>query len=272
MPELPEVETTRRGIAPLVTGKTIARAVVRVPSLRWPVPTDLTRTLAGQTVLAVERRAKYLLLRCSGGYAIIHLGMTGHLRPIAAGTPPEKHDHIDLEFTDGSALRFNDPRRFGAFLWTPDDPHRHPLLVELGPEPFAGEMDGAYLHRRSRGRRAAVKPFIMDQAVVVGVGNIYASEALFRAGIHPAAEAGRIGPERYEGLARAIRDVLDQAIAAGGTTIRNFADTDGKPGYFALQLQVYGRAGEACPHCGRNIRSPRLGGRSTYYCQYCQRK
>ncbi|MBE0599571.1 MAG: bifunctional DNA-formamidopyrimidine glycosylase/DNA-(apurinic or apyrimidinic site) lyase [Desulfuromonadales bacterium] len=272
MPELPEVETTRRGIAPLVTGKTIARVVVRVPSLRWPVPADLARTLVGQTVLAVERRAKYLLLRCSGGHLIIHLGMTGHLRPVLAGAPARKHDHIDLEFTDGSCLRFHDPRRFGAFLWTPDDPHLHPLLVELGPEPFAVEMDGAYLHRRSRRRRAAVKPFIMDQSVVVGIGNIYASEALFRAGIHPGAEAGRLSLPRYERLAWAIREVLDQAIAAGGTTIRDFANTEGNPGYFALQLQVYGREGETCPHCDRPIKTERLGGRSTYYCSHCQKK
>ena len=271
MPELPEVETTRRGLAPLVTGRTIARTLVRVPALRWPLPPELPEILAGRTMLAVERRAKYLLLHATGGCIILHLGMSGHLRSVRAGSSPAKHDHLDLEFTDGSCLRLNDPRRFGAFLWTPDDPHRHPLLAALGPEPLAGEFDGDYLHCRSRGRRGAIKPFIMDQGVVVGVGNIYASEALFRAGIHPATEAGRIGPARYAKLAWGIRAVLAEAIEAGGTTIRDFADTEGRPGYFARQLQVYGREGEPCPCCGRPVRSGRLGGRSTYFCSKCQR-
>lgn len=271
MPELPEVETIRRGIAPLVEGRTIAGAVVRAPGLRWPFPDDLGAILAGQQVLAVGRRAKYLLLRCTSGHLLLHLGMTGHLRVVASETPPVKHDHVDLQFTDGNALRFNDSRRFGALLWTPADPHLHPLLVELGPEPFAAEMDGDYLFRRSRGRRSAVKTFIMDQTVVVGVGNIYASEALFQAGIHPETEAGKIGRDRYERLAQAIREVLDAAIAAGGTTIRDFVDSTGKPGYFHLQLQVYGREGEPCRRCGKSIQALRLGGRSTYFCRTCQR-
>jgi formamidopyrimidine-DNA glycosylase len=270
MPELPEVETTRRGIAPHLVGRTIERLVCRVPQLRWPLP-EATVPLAGQQVLAVERRAKYLLLRCSGGTLILHLGMSGHLHLVAATAPPLRHDHVDLVFTDGSALRFNDARRFGALLWTPDDPHRHPLLVELGPEPFAAEMDGAYLYGRSRGRKAAVKPFLMDQQVVVGVGNIYASEALFRAGIDPRRPAGSVSRARYERLAAAIREVLSAAIAAGGTTIRDFVDAGGKPGYFALQLKVYGREGAACPGCGRPIAQERLGGRSTYFCRKCQR-
>jgi formamidopyrimidine-DNA glycosylase len=189
----------------------------------------------------------------------------------APRAPPPRHDHVDLVFTDGSALRFNDARRFGALLWTPDDPHRHPLLVELGPEPFAAEMDGAYLYGRSRGRKGAVKPFLMDQQVVVGVGNIYASEALFRAGIDPRRPAGSIGRARYERLAAAIREVLTAAIAAGGTTIRDFVDAGGRPGYFALQLKVYGREGEACSACGRPIAQERIGGRSTYFCRKCQR-
>jgi formamidopyrimidine-DNA glycosylase len=197
--------------------------------------------------------------------------MSGHLRLVAAGTLPQAHDHVDLVFTDGSALRFNDTRRFGALLWTPDDPHRHPLLVELGPEPFAAEMDGAYLFRRSRGRKGAVKPFLMDQQVVVGVGNIYASEALFRAGIDPRRPAGNISCARYERLAAAIREVLTEAIAAGGTTIRDFVDAVGKPGYFSLQLKVYGRGGEDCSGCGRPIVQERLGGRSTYFCRKCQK-
>jgi formamidopyrimidine-DNA glycosylase len=271
MPELPEVETTRRGLAPLVTGRTVARVLVRVPALRWPLPPDLPATMAGRTILEVDRRAKYLLLRCTGGCIILHLGMSGHLRLVRAGSPPARHDHLDLEFTDSSCLRFNDPRRFGAFLWTADDPQQHPLLATLGPEPLTGELDGGYLHCRSRGRRGAVKPFIMDQGVVVGVGNIYASEALFRAGIHPETEAGRIDQLRYQKLAAGIRAVLEEAIAAGGTTIRDFADTEGKPGYFARQLQVYGREGEPCLGCGRPVRAVRLSGRSTYFCPKCQK-
>ena len=269
MPELPEVETTRRGIEPHLVGRTIERLVCRVPRLRWPLPGEAA-SLAGQQVLGVARRAKYLLLRCSGGTVILHLGMSGHLHLVAAGTPPQTHDHVDLVFTDGSALRFNDARRFGALLWTPDDPHRHPLLVELGPEPFAAEMDGAYLYRRSRGRKGAVKPFIMDQQVVVGVGNIYASEALFRAGIDPRRPAGGIGLARYERLAAAICEVLTEAITAGGTTIRDFTDAGGRPGYFRLQLKVYGREGEACPACDLPIVCSRIAGRSTYFCRKCQ--
>ncbi|HEY7746621.1 MAG TPA: bifunctional DNA-formamidopyrimidine glycosylase/DNA-(apurinic or apyrimidinic site) lyase [Desulfuromonadales bacterium] len=270
MPELPEVETTRRGIEPHLVGRTIERLVCRVPRLRWPLPGEAVAPV-GEQVLAVERRAKYLLLRCSDGTLILHLGMSGHLRLVAAGTPPQPHDHVDLVFTDGTALRFNDTRRFGALLWTPDDPLLHPLLVELGPEPFAAEMNGDYLYRRSRGRKGTVKPFIMDQQVVVGVGNIYASEALFRAGIDPRRPAGSISRTCYERLADAIREVLTDAIAAGGTTIPNFIDAGGKPGYFALQLKVYGREGEACPGCGRPIVQERLGGRSTYFCRKCQR-
>jgi formamidopyrimidine-DNA glycosylase len=271
MPELPEVETVRRGLAPLLVGRRVARVLLRVPALRWPIPADLPTLLAGQSILAIDRRAKYLLLHFNHGRAIVHLGMSGHLRLVAAGSEPQKHDHLDLEFTDGSCLRFNDPRRFGAFLWTTDDPLRHPLLAALGPEPLADELDGAWLYRRSRGRRGAVKPFLMDQQIVVGVGNIYASEALFRAGIDPARAAGKIGQERYERLAAAVRAVLGEAIAAGGTTIRDFEGTDGRPGYFARQLQVYGRAGEPCPACRQPIRSVRLGGRSTFFCGRCQR-
>lgn len=270
MPELPEVETTRRGIAPHLVGRMIARLVCRVPHLRWPLPAEVA-SLAGQQVQAVERRAKYLLLRCSGGALILHLGMTGYLRMVDAGTPPQAHDHVDLVFTDGSALRLNDARRFGALLWTSDDPHRHPLLVELGPEPFAAEMGGDYLFRRSRGRRGAVKPFIMDQQVVVGVGNVYASEALFRAGIDPRRPAGSIGRARYGRLAEAIREVLTEAIASGGTTIRDFVGPGGRPGYFQRQIKVYGRQGEPCPFCTRPIAQQRLGGRTTYFCRKCQR-
>ncbi|OHB30178.1 MAG: DNA-formamidopyrimidine glycosylase [Desulfuromonadaceae bacterium GWC2_58_13] len=270
MPELPEVETTRRGIAPLVEGKTIVSVVTRVVGLRWPFPPHLGAILAGRTIYTVERRAKYLLLRCDGGTLILHLGMTGHLRVVSPRVPPGCHDHVDLVFADGSCLRFNDSRRFGALLWTSDDPALHPLLAGLGPEPFDEAMSGERLYRLSRGRKNAVKPYIMDQRILVGVGNIYASEALFRAGIDPARAAGRVGLVRYRRLTAAIREVLDAAIAAGGTTIRDFSDSEGRPGYFAIQLQVYGRTGEPCLHCGEAIRQRRLGQRSTYFCRFCQ--
>ncbi|BCR05383.1 formamidopyrimidine-DNA glycosylase [Desulfuromonas versatilis] len=271
MPELPEVETTRRGIEPLITGRIVTRVVVRVAKLRWPISRTLEETLCGQSILGVERRAKYLLLRFGAGTALIHLGMSGHLRVVPEATPAGKHDHVDIALSDGNCLRFNDPRRFGALLWLPNDPQDHPLLAELGPEPFAAEMDGDYLFQRSRGRKVAVKPFIMDQRVLVGVGNIYASEALFRAGIDPRREAGAVSLKRYRLLAEAIRKVLAEAIAAGGTTIRDFRGEGGKPGYFALQLRVYGREGEPCPGCGRPIRVVRLGQRASYFCASCQK-
>jgi len=270
MPELPEVETTRRGILPAV-GRTVRKVVLRVPALRWPVPADLESALVGQSLRGVERRAKYLLLRFDTGTVILHLGMSGYLRLVRGESPLKKHDHIDLLFTDGSALRLNDSRRFGAFLWTGDAPMDHPLLVEMGPEPVAGSLDGDYLFQKARGRRVAVKPFIMDQKIVVGVGNIYASEALHRAGIHPLREAGRISRNRYEKLVLAIGEVIQEAIAAGGTTIRDFQVGEGKPGYFRQQLRVYGRDGKPCLGCGRAIRQMRQGQRSTYYCSACQR-
>lgn len=271
MPELPEVETTCRAIAPLIIDRTVARVRYRVAKLRRPVPTEATESLVGQSIMGVERRAKYLLLRFRTGSLILHLGMTGHLHVVPADTPPERHDHIDLEFTDGTCLRFNDSRKFGLFLWTEADPYRHPLLVHLGPEPLAGQMSGAFLYVRARGRRAPIKTFIMDQRTVVGVGNIYASEALFRAGIHPAREAGRIGPVRFRRLADSIREVLTEAIAEGGTTMRDFQETGGKPGYFRRKLRVYGRAGKPCLRCGRPIEGIRLGQRSTYFCRNCQK-
>lgn len=271
MPELPEVETTRVGLEPLLLGRSFIGAVVRVPSLRWPVSGELGTILSGETIRVVGRRAKYLLIGCSGGTLIIHLGMSGHLQVVSAELPAGRHDHVDLLLDDGQAVRFHDPRRFGALLWTDHDPSIHPLLVEMGPEPFAVELDGDYLYDRSRGRRAPVKAFIMDQRILVGVGNIYASEALFRAGIAPGLAAGRLGRERYRRLLKAIREVLEEAIAAGGTTLRDFRGQGGKPGYFARELQVYGREGEPCPRCGRSIRQRRLGQRSTYYCPGCQK-
>jgi formamidopyrimidine-DNA glycosylase len=271
MPELPEVETTRRGLEPLLTGCTITAVNVHNRTLRWPVPYDLAHTLPGQAVQAVERRSKYLLLRCTAGTLLVHLGMTGHLRVVPAAAPLRKHDHVELLLDDGRALRFNDSRRFGAMLWTADEPLAHPLLRELGPEPFAAACSGASLHRRARGRRVAVKPFLMDARTVVGVGNIYASEALFRAGIDPRRPAGQISAARYARLVTAVRAVLAEAIAAGGTTIRDFADSSGQPGYFRISLRVYDRAGEPCVACGTLIRLVRLGQRSTYFCPKCQR-
>jgi formamidopyrimidine-DNA glycosylase len=271
MPELPEVETTRRGITPLICGKTIAQLILRTDKLRWPLDQALCLSLPGQTLLSVERRAKYLLLGAERGTLLLHLGMSGSLRVIPAATTENKHDHVDLIFTDGSCLRLTDPRKFGALLWTDADPGSHPLLADLGPEPLSEQFDGDYLYTASRKRKVAVKPFIMDQKLVVGVGNIYASEALFAAGIDPRLPAGKVGRERYRRLASEIKRVLEMAIAAGGTTINDFSQSDGKPGYFKQQLQVYGRDGLPCPVCGRKLKSIRLGQRSTCFCSQCQR-
>ncbi|MDO9371011.1 MAG: bifunctional DNA-formamidopyrimidine glycosylase/DNA-(apurinic or apyrimidinic site) lyase [Gammaproteobacteria bacterium] len=271
MPELPEVETTRRGIARHSVGKTVARVVVRDARLRWPVPRTLGRRLPGQLIEAVERRGKYLLLRSRAGTLIMHLGMSGSLHVLPASTPAQKHDHLDIVFTDHTCLRLRDPRRFGAALWTERDPLTHPLLSLLGPEPLGEDFNAAYIHRRARGRRTAIKQFIMDSRMVVGVGNIYASEALFAAGIHPARATGRVSLERCERLVCSIRDVLRKAIAQGGTTLRDFRSSDGTPGYFQQQLAVYGRDGLPCPACGHPVRQLRQGQRATYYCARCQR-
>ncbi len=270
MPELPEVETTRRGIAPHVEGRTVTGVTVRQRQLRWPVPKGLGRSLKGQTLQAVSRRGKYLLLGFDRGTVILHLGMSGSLRLVPCDTPPGRHDHVDIAFDSGRCLRLTDPRRFGAVLHTRDDPHHHELLARLGPEPLAPGFDGHWLYERSRKRRQAVKAFIMDSKVVVGVGNIYASEALFLAGIHPRRPAGRIGAARYDALAGAIREVLTAAIEAGGTTLRDFTQSDGRPGYFARELHVYGREGNPCPACGTPIRQEVIGQRSSYFCPKCQ--
>ncbi|MDX5334311.1 MAG: bifunctional DNA-formamidopyrimidine glycosylase/DNA-(apurinic or apyrimidinic site) lyase [Gammaproteobacteria bacterium] len=271
MPELPEVETTRRGIAPHIAGHRVRAVIVRQPRLRWPVPKALAQRLAGQTIDAVERRGKYLLLRTRAGTAILHLGMSGSLRIVDAGVPPEPHDHLDLVLENGRALRLRDPRRFGAALWTGTDPLAHKLLAPLGPEPLSEAFDTDYLYARSRGRRGSIKEFIMNSHVVVGVGNIYASESLFRAGINPKRAAGRVSRERYAALVQAIKEVLAEAIQQGGTTLRDFVREDGQPGYFRIRLKVYDRAGEPCPACGTAIRQITQGQRSTYYCPVCQR-
>ncbi len=271
MPELPEVETTRRGIEPWLLGARVDAVAVRERRLRWPVTARLARDLSGRSVESLERRAKYLLMTAGDGTLIMHLGMSGSLRVLEAPRPPGPHDHVDLVLSNGRMLRFNDPRRFGAMLWTRRDPMRHPLLRHLGPEPLGAEFDGDHLWRLSRGRRAAVKTFIMDGRVVVGVGNIYASEALFRSGIDPRRAAGRVSRRRYGVLADSIREVLAAAIKRGGTTLQDFTGGDGQPGYFAQELNVYGREGDACRSCGGPIRQTVLGQRSTFFCQRCQR-
>jgi formamidopyrimidine-DNA glycosylase len=270
MPELPEVETTRRGISPHITGRTVSGIIIRNPNLRWPVSRRLASELTGQTITAVERRAKYLLLRTDRGTALIHLGMSGSLRIVNPNTPPGKHDHVDILFDD-LALRFTDPRRFGSLHWTRRPHEQHRLLRDLGPEPLGPAFSGDYLYRASRGRKVAVKQFIMDSHVVVGVGNIYANEALHMAGLNPRRAAGRIGRQKYLLLAEVIREVLSDAIAEGGTTLRDFVNGNGEPGYFRLQLNVYGKAGEPCISCRARIREIRQGQRATFYCPVCQK-
>ena len=271
MPELPEVETTRRGIEPYLRQQTVRAVTVRERRLRWPVSEELETALTGQTVTAVNRRGKYLLLETAAGSVLLHLGMSGSLRVLSADEPWRRHDHAQLALASGLALRLHDPRRFGALLWLTGPPERHPLLAALGPEPLGNGFSAPYLHARARGRRAAVKSFLMDGRIVVGVGNIYANEALFLAGLDPRRAAGRIAQARYERLVQAVRQVLGEAIAQGGTTLRDFLGSDGEPGYFRQRLRVYERAGQPCTACGAPVRTLRLGQRATYYCQRCQR-
>ena len=271
MPELPEVETTRRGLAPLVVGRSIERLDVREPRLRWPVAPGIADALAGRRVSAVGRRAKYLLFETDAGTLLVHLGMSGGLRfHSEAVPPPGVHDHFDIRFDDGGCLRFHDPRRFGSLHFCPE-PDRHPLLASIGPEPLAADFTADYLAGACRGRRVAIKQLLMNSRVVAGIGNIYANEALYRAGIHPSRAAGRIARPRFGGLVDGVRGVLNDAIERGGTTLRDFAGSDGRPGYFQLDLDVYDRAGEPCRRCGEPIRVTTIGQRSTYYCARCQR-
>jgi len=270
MPELPEVETTRCGIEPHVKGRLVTAAVIRQRALRWPVPRHLNARLAGNRVQAVTRRGKYLLLKLETGNLLIHLGMSGHLSIIQTGSPSQKHDHVDILFEHGKMLRFTDPRRFGAVLWVTGNPLDHTLLVHLGPEPLGEEFDGDYLFNASRSRKVAVKNFIMDNKVVVGVGNIYANEALFMAGIRPGRAAARLTHQQCDTLANTIKRVLERAIKAGGTTLRDFRSAEGRAGYFQQELQVYGRGGMPCVKCGSLLKEIRLGQRSTLYCPLCQ--
>ena len=285
MPELPEVETTRRGLAPHVEGRRVRAVALRRPDLRWPIPPEVAALLPGQRIQAVRRRAKYLLLDTAAGSALLHLGMSGSLRVLPPDTPVAAHDHVDIVLAarrpddrppgDEAAaservLRFNDPRRFGCLLWQPPG-QIHPLLRGLGPEPLAEAFDGDYLFARSRGRQAPVKSFLMDQAVVVGVGNIYAAEALFAAGISPLRAAGRVSRERYRLLAGEVKRILAHAITRGGTTLRDFLAPDGAPGYFEQELSAYGRGGAPCPRCGRPLKQAAIAQRTTVWCPHCQR-
>ncbi|MDP1559028.1 MAG: bifunctional DNA-formamidopyrimidine glycosylase/DNA-(apurinic or apyrimidinic site) lyase [Nitrosomonas sp.] len=275
MPELPEVETTRRGIEPYLTGHHITGVIIRNPSLRWPIPSHLGKTLIGLKIHNVARRAKYLLIDCGEGTLILHLGMSGSLRLLTATmqqqTSPQKHDHFDLILDNGTVLRLKDPRRFGAVLWQIDDIMAHPLLANLGPEPLTTTFNESLLHEKTRGCRANIKVMLMNNRIVVGIGNIYANEALFRAGINPKVAAGRIGLNRYKRLVRAVKEILVLAIEAGGSSLRDFVNSDGNPGYFQQQYWVYGRAGQPCRKCGAIIRQIKQGQRSSFYCPKCQR-
>ncbi len=274
MPELPEVEVVRRGLAAQVRGGTVRQVSVREPRLRWSVPRGLGEVLAGNRLESVERRGKYLLLRFARGWLIVHLGMSGSLRFLPGDTagPPGAHDHVDFVFGHG-VLRLRDPRRFGAVLWHPAGAgaiERHPLLAGLGVEPFSDRFDGALLHRATRGRRASIKQLLLAGRIVVGVGNIYACESLFRAAIRPATHAGRIGLARYERLASCICETLAEAIGRGGSTLKDFVGSSGEGGYFQLACEVYDRAGQPCRRCGATVRVDREHARATYWCAGCQ--
>ncbi len=268
MPELPEVETTLRGIAPHIQGRCVTQLVIRQPRLRWPIPADLP--LLGQKLVRLERRGKYLLLEFERGTALIHLGMSGSLRIVSADEPALFHDHFDIAFGE-RVLRYCDPRRFGCLLWEPGDISQHALLRDLGPEPLTDDFTPAYLYQRSRKRTQAVKQFIMDSKIVVGVGNIYANESLFMAGIKPIRKAGALTRKNCEELVEHIKFVLQRSITKGGTTLRDFVGGDGKPGYFQQQLLVYGRGGEPCVNCKKPLKEVRMADRTTVYCVVCQR-
>ena len=280
MPELPEVETTRRGLAPHLEGRRVLGVTLRRPDLRWPIPREIETLLPSQTILSIRRRAKYLLMDTAAGSALWHLGMSGSMRVLPAETPVQAHDHVDVVIegkgdTAAKVLRFNDPRRFGSLLWQPAG-ETHALLRDLGPEPLSDDaggvaFSGSYLFERSRGRKVPVKAFLMDQKIVVGVGNIYAAEALFAAGVSPLRAAGKVSRERYDAIAQAVRDILGYAIARGGTTLRDFLSPDGAPGYFEQELSAYGRGGAPCPRCGRPLKQAMLAQRATVWCGHCQR-
>ena len=271
MPELPEVETTRRGLAPLLEGRRIAAVRVHERRLRWALPAGFEDALRGRRIRVVERRAKYLLVATDRGPLLLHLGMSGSLRTADPALARRPHDHVEIDLDSGRCLRFNDPRRFGSMHFIDGDPHGHPLLRALGPEPLSDAFDADYLHARTRGRRVAIKVLLMNAAIVVGVGNIYASEALFHAGVSPGRAAGRLTREETARIVAAVRRVLTSAIKAGGTTLRDYVNANGNPGYFRQKLYVYERADEACRDCATPIRQRVQGQRSTYWCPTCQR-
>ncbi|MEK6748608.1 MAG: bifunctional DNA-formamidopyrimidine glycosylase/DNA-(apurinic or apyrimidinic site) lyase [Pseudomonadota bacterium] len=271
MPELPEVETTRRGLLPHVQGRCVVEISVHQARLRYLVPADMAARLQNAHWVDIRRRAKYLLFDFTGGSVLVHLGMSGSLRIDDPAQPRRKHDHVCIRLDSGIVVRLHDPRRFGLMVWAGAEPLQHPLLDALGPEPLEDAFSGAHLAAHARVRKVSVKAYIMDQTVCVGVGNIYASEALFRAGIHPLRAANRVSAMRYVALADAIRQILAQAIDAGGTTLRDFLHADGNPGYFKQQLLVYGRSGEACRVCGNLIRNQIVAQRNTFWCTHCQR-
>lgn len=271
MPELPEVETTKAGIIPIALQQTISSIVIRAPKLRWPIPQNIAKILPGQKVISIERRAKYLLLNFAHGTLIIHLGMSGRLAALKKPIPAQKHDHVDICFAHGGVLRYTDPRRFGCILWTNTSALEHDLLKDLGPEPLTKDFNGKYLWQQAQNKKAAVKVFIMDAKVVVGVGNIYASESLFAAKIDPRLPAQQVSLEQYTVLASNIKRILKLAIAKGGTTLKDFLSTSGKPGYFSQQLQVYGRADLPCVECQTPIVALQLGQRNTFFCPQCQK-
>jgi formamidopyrimidine-DNA glycosylase len=270
MPELPEVETTRKGIIPHVKGRCVSGVMVRQTSLRWPIPEDLGAHLLGHQLLDIHRRGKYLLFEFAHGHMLIHLGMSGSLRIVDPNELPKKHDHVDISFGD-KCLRYHDPRRFGAVLWTADAIGTHRLLAHLGPEPLTDIFSGEYLFSQSRKRTKDIKAFIMDSHVVVGVGNIYANEALFSARINPTKAAGKVSAKQYLMLVDEIKIVLKRSIAQGGTTLRDFVGGDGKPGYFVQQLNVYGRKGQPCVNCAKLLKEIRQSQRSSVYCTQCQK-
>ncbi|WP_434927779.1 bifunctional DNA-formamidopyrimidine glycosylase/DNA-(apurinic or apyrimidinic site) lyase [Shewanella sp. HL-SH2] len=271
MPELPEVEVTRQGVSPFLVGQTVDQLIVRNSSLRWPVP-DVAQNIVGQTINSVRRRAKYLLIDTDAGITIVHLGMSGSLRILPRNTPPEKHDHIDLILSNGRMLRYNDPRRFGAWLWYELPEEAHPLLSKLGPEPLSDAFNTIQLQTALAGKKKAIKLCLMDNHIVVGVGNIYANEALFAAGIHPQTAAGNIDIERLTILVNEVKLILAHAIKQGGTTLKDFTNADGKPGYFAQKLHVYGRGGQTCTACGNLLSEIKLGQRTTVFCGVCQKR
>jgi len=270
MPELPEVETTLRGIQPHISSQRINAMIVRHYRLRWPIAEDICQKLKGKKIIGISRRAKYLLFQCDHGTLIVHLGMSGSLRILLEDTPPQKHDHFDIEFDNHKILRYTDPRRFGACLWTHEDPLSHPLLKHLGVEPLERSFSTTYLWQALQNRTTSIKSLLMDHTLVVGIGNIYATEVLFLAGLHPLTPAKQLSKESCTLLVKLIKGILRQAIQQGGSTIRDFTKSDGKPGYFAQRLKVYGRSGLPCLQCHTTLKTLRIGQRSTVYCAHCQ--